>query len=687
MPRADRAIPPPADGRGRQIGAGLLALYLALAAYLVPVFPHGASANELTRWATTASLVERGSFEISWTEPLIGPIVDTARVGDRVYSNKAPGVAVLAVPAYWLARAVAGPPTSSNVRLSWTLMRWMAATLPLLLLAYWLWRRGTAPVALAAVLFATPLFLYSLLLFSHVLAAVTLYFAYHLLFGEQRQRASLRHLGAGALAGLAVLSEFPAVVPVIVFALGLVLDRARTSRDRAAGAAWFVTGGLPFAVALFWYNAAIFGSPLSFSYEHEAYAEWAAVASQGLFGIGWPTPAKIWLLWFSPARGLFFYTPLLLLSAAWLVRRPTGARDLRKTVRLAAVVATLVIVAGHGAAHGGWAAGARYLVLVLPLMLEPLTEVQESAYPRALTGVLFACSLWLSLLPALTFPFAPPEFGFPHTSFWWELLVNERWVTPTLGAAMGLGSGWLGLAPALVCLIAIFVLTTRASARPRSFFAGLVAGSVIVAGYVVLPDLDERDGPFRRASIAERFFRPADRLARFERDATMRSDLNELRRIAAQTWMVADARGVAPDDWPYALASPLVEGPASRLRRAQALAGRGDLTGAEAVLRAAGRDLPFARCEVTANLAVIAYARNRKDVALEELETGRATVARAASADCARVLFLLASLYQESGRAEDARVAFTEYLRASEGLTDADTLAMRQQAARALQAR
>lgn len=43
----------------------ILLIYVFLAVYLLPMFPHGGSANELTRWATAASLVEKDSFEIS----------------------------------------------------------------------------------------------------------------------------------------------------------------------------------------------------------------------------------------------------------------------------------------------------------------------------------------------------------------------------------------------------------------------------------------------------------------------------------------------------------------------------------------------------------------------------------------------------------------------------------------------
>src|SRR5438552_9645121 len=165
---APAALRPQADGDARGFPV-LLLVYTFLALYLIPIFPHGGSANEETRWATAASLVEHGSFEISWTERLLGPIADTARIGDRLYSNKAPGTVLLALPGYLLPRPFVGPPDARNIRVSWTLMRWLVSTLPLLAFAFTLQRRGSDPIVLTVALFATPLFLYSLLLFSHVL--------------------------------------------------------------------------------------------------------------------------------------------------------------------------------------------------------------------------------------------------------------------------------------------------------------------------------------------------------------------------------------------------------------------------------------------------------------------------------------------------------------------------------------
>ena len=235
------------------------------------MFPHGGSANELTRWATAVLLVEKGSFEISWTENLIGKNVDTARVGDKTYSNKPPGTAILAAPFYALTRLFIGAPDASNIRISWFVMRIFLSTLPLLFLAFWLYGRDVDEISLAALLFGTPLFIYSLLFFSHVLVAVFLYFAFRLLYDTER--IFLRNcFVAGLLSGLAVTCEFPAAIPVLVFGIGLFFADKR-NQNGWQNFFFFIAGGLPFALLLLIYNYAVFGSPFALSYAYESFSE------------------------------------------------------------------------------------------------------------------------------------------------------------------------------------------------------------------------------------------------------------------------------------------------------------------------------------------------------------------------------------------------------------------------------
>ncbi|HVE57999.1 MAG TPA: hypothetical protein VNB22_14290 [Pyrinomonadaceae bacterium] len=653
-------------------GLWILAIYFFLSIYLLPMFPHGGSANELTRWATAASLVEKGSFEISWTEELIGKNVDTARIGDKTYSNKPPGTAVLAAPFYALTRLFIGAPDASNIRISWFVMRLFLSTLPLLLLAFWLYGRDSDEISLAALLFGTPLFVYSLLFFSHVLVAVLLYFAFRLLYDTER--IFLRNcIAAGFLSGLAVTCEFSAVVPVLIFGIGLIFADRR-NQHRLQNLFIFALGGLPFAAFLLTYNYSVFGSPFALSYAYETFPEWAEVAGQGVFGIGFPTLSNIYLLLFSPSRGLFFFAPLLFLPVITFFTS-RERKTLRHRVKIAAVVVSILVLCGHGAAHGGWAFGARYLVFILPLMLDSFFDGEIYEFSNVWQGALFTVSFLLCTLPALTFPFAPPEFKYPHNNFWGKFLFAENWFTPNLANVFGLSSSVWTLLPALFLFFAVLFILRRYARRPGRFTIGIFAGLILVGVYLALPNLDNAENQFRRATIAERYFKPENRLEIFK-SAT---NLQTLPRVNNFEWTIADIRAYAPNDFPYLTTRDFKPSPSAEFKKVIELQKQGKTAEAEAILQKGKEDFPFARCEFATNLAVIYYTTDRKDLALTELESIQNLVNPASRPDCLRSQFLLGSLYREANETGKANQTFQKFLANTQNTNDPEIKNFRQQ--------
>jgi hypothetical protein len=653
-------------------GLWILVIYFFLAVYLLPMFPHGGSANELTRWATAVSLIEKGSFEISWTEDLIGKNVDTARLNDKTYSNKPPGAAVLAAPVYALTRLFIGAPDASNIRVSWFVMRLFLSTLPLFLLGLWLYNRDSDEVSLAALLFATPLFVYSLLFFSHVLVAVLLYFAFRLLYDTER--IFLRNcIVAGLFCGFAVTCEFPAVVPVVVFGVGLIFADKR-NENRWQNVFVFALGGLPFAALLLIYNYAIFGSPFAISYAYESFPEWAEVAGQGAFGISFPTLSNIYLLLFSPSRGLFFFAPILFLpTIAFFTSRER--KTWRHRVKVAAVIVSMLVMCGHGAAHGGWAFGARYLIFILPLMLDSFFDGEIFEFSNVWQGLLFTISFLLCAIPALTFPFAPPEFKYPHNNFWGNFLFYENWFTPNLANVFGMSSGIWSILPVLCALVAVLLILRRYARRPSRFTAGIFAGLIIVGAYLAVPNLDNAENEFRRATIAERYYKPADRLEIYKAS----TNLQTLQRVNNFEWTIADARAFAPNDFPYLPTRDFKPSPSAELRKAVELQKQGNTAEAEAVLGKGKADFPFARCEFATNLAVIYYTTDRKDAALQELENVQTVVGSVSRPDCLRSQFLLGSLYRDRGETDKANQTFQSFLTNSQNSNDPEIKNFRQQ--------
>ncbi len=423
------------------------ALYALLALLVVPVFPHFVSPNEMSRWATAAALVDLHTFEITPLLPLLGGTAfeDASEVNGRIYSNKAPGAAIVGLPAYGIARAVAGPPSAATMRTTGNAMRLLAATLPLLLLAWAVARAagtlGARPerieVTVLALLFATPLFAYGLLNFSHALTAAALFGAWVLLFVERHD------YGAGALIGLATISEYPCAIAGAVL---LLCAWRRAPR--------ILAGALPFAVCLGVYNKLLFGSVFALSSGHERNVQFRSLARQGLFGIGLPEPGTLLRLLFDPARGLFVFAPILLVALAGLIRLRRVLPSDAFLALLLVPAALLLFYSGYPNWHGGWSVGPRYLVPAIPFLLFPLAFTATTVVEWIALGASVAAVVPL----ALTFPFADRSFAAPWSTLARPLL-RDGLVAPNLLHLVG---GPLAIAvPFAIVVLALTVIAKR----------------------------------------------------------------------------------------------------------------------------------------------------------------------------------------------------------------------------------
>jgi hypothetical protein len=457
----------------------VLLLYAVLAVVVIPVFPHFVSPNEVSRWVLAAALVDRHSVDVTPYAPIIGSrFEDLSLVAGRLYSNKAPGGTLVGLPGYAAARFFVGPASGATMRISLTAMRLSAATLPALFLGFLFIRAGVRlgatenriAFALTVLLFGTPLFAYGLLNFSHALGAACLFGAWVLLFTIPRQTPHPERpdvgppgdtiplldrqpqVAAGALIGLAVLSEYP----LAVAAIALLVCAPR--RLRTAGMLKVVLGGAPFAVLLGLYNAFAFGSPFALSSGNERSPEFRALATHGLFGIGLPSLSNLLGLLADPGRGLFVFSPVLLVALAAL---PSMKRRLDRPALFGLALpplALLLVYSGYPNWHGGWTVGARYLVAALPFLVVPLLVEREgnrsAKRPLAIEPALAGASSLGVILTSLVFPFVPNAFRWPWASFALPILLHAR-IAPNIfhriSAPMAL------VVPFAICLAAILI--------------------------------------------------------------------------------------------------------------------------------------------------------------------------------------------------------------------------------------
>ena len=163
--------------------------------------------------------------------------------------------------------------------------------------------------------------------------------------------------------------------------------------DRRAFMA-YALAGLPFAVALAFYNQHYLGSPVAFG--QEVGGRIIAVAKTGS-PVVWQTPLFKGLLGLiaSPSRGLFVFSPYLLLAIPGMVQIWTTPRHAVLRPLLVAVLIVLCIEAKHFDWWGGWSYGYRHVLdmtVLLSLMFIPV--IDSLCRRMLLRGLLALTLLW-----------------------------------------------------------------------------------------------------------------------------------------------------------------------------------------------------------------------------------------------------------------------------------------------------
>ena len=467
-----------------QTPARIIGLYAILALLIIPIFPHFLSPNEFSRWIVDAAIVDDHTLDVTHVNSLFGNrIEDLARFNGRQYSNKAPGVALIGLPAYAIARIFTARP-----RVTLTAMRWLASTVPMVLLALMMMRAasrfGVGDEAirwmLLLLLFATPLFAYGMLLFSHALTAFALFGSWFFFFTERRPML------AGVLMGIAVLSEYTSAAVAIFF---LICAAIWSRRDLVR----FVAGGLPFLGILLLYNQLAFGNPINISYTFTEHADYRALARSGFFGLHTPSIGTLALQLFDPSRGLLVLSPVLVCALSAVAAR----RNLDKAAFWSLLGAPLLLIfvfACYPYWHGGWGLGARYLTPALPFIVFLIAFAEISFGAAVLMGMSIAAVVIVSLV----FPFVPPNaFPLPWGSLAWPIL-RDGLVAPNLLHFVG--------RPIAVAVPSILVIAAALIGVPRRFWSGLGAGAIITIAVGILYGGSTSSLLMARAYIEEVYF-------------------------------------------------------------------------------------------------------------------------------------------------------------------------------------
>lgn len=367
-------------GRGWRWELLLGTLVLVLLAYS-RMFPGISVPNERSRAYLTIAIVDDGSLSIDQPMERFGAMLDRSVRDGRYYTDKAPGMSFLGVVPYWLARRLTAPedwPIDDVLNLVRT---WIM--LPIALLGFFWMRRllrrldfdpRTVDAVSLAWSLGTSAFHYGTAFYGHQVVAVCLLGALDLVHAAEKEtehprRVHLRLAGAGAMAGLAGLTEYQAGLPA---ALLLLYVAVAFARRRPLALAVFVLGAAPFAVLLFGYDTLAFGGPFELSYGYLAHPVLQEIHGHGLAGVTVPEWDYAVGGFLSLDRGLFATSPIFLLSLPGLVLMwREGLRRMTVLVALGMLYFGLFISSTE-MWYAGWGFGPRLLVPMMGWAMLPV---------------------------------------------------------------------------------------------------------------------------------------------------------------------------------------------------------------------------------------------------------------------------------------------------------------------------
>jgi hypothetical protein len=343
-------------------------------------FYAGAGWNQNSQFDLTRAMVEQHTFAIDRYAFNTG---DVARHGGHVYSNKSPAISWLAAIPYALVHALESNPSDpivlglNNYFSTLAVVVPFGALIPALLYGF-ARRHGWGPVWSATVAltiaFATQLMPYSTMLMLHVPSAALMLVAL-----TTRSRPL-----SGFAAGLATAMNY-LCAPLVILAM-FVGNRQpgpstaeRRRRNVVPGALSYLLGALPPLLALVTYDKICFGSFTTISIAREDARFLQPDAVMGIFGR--PSLEALYGITISPYRGLFYFSPVLIMALGgatlWL-RSSLERRGSDNSAAGQAPATTLAIIAVLSAVffgfnvtfngwEGGFGVGGRYLVPLIPL--------------------------------------------------------------------------------------------------------------------------------------------------------------------------------------------------------------------------------------------------------------------------------------------------------------------------------
>lgn len=218
-------------------------------------------------------------------------------------------------------------------------------------------------------IFGTIIFKYSTLFFAHVMGAFFLLLSFYLLIDITRNGAHKQKLIiSGLSAGISVLIDYPfALISAIMFAF--LVYKYRSNFRTVMW--WCVSSSIP-VMFLLVYHVVAFGSPFITPYNLPTGPDDFGVHSghKVFFGITGPTWESLFGLTFGLRRGLFLFSPLLLVAIAGFYFGMKKKKYRPEIITVSAICISFFLFNASLRAYwdAGLSFGPRYLIPIIPFI-------------------------------------------------------------------------------------------------------------------------------------------------------------------------------------------------------------------------------------------------------------------------------------------------------------------------------
>jgi hypothetical protein len=275
-----------------------------------------------------------------------------------------------------------------------------------------------------------------------------------------KRRAALNLYLGGLCAGYAAITNYIIAVIVIFFLLYVVLAVPKKN-----GWLWFGLGLLGPFIAVCAYHTLCFGTPFTTNYSHQN-PQFSEAGSTVLNIFATPRWDLLLAILFSPFRGLFFSSPVLLLGGVGLVilLRANRRAHSEGLLAIASIVFLLLFNMSFNGWTGGWTTVPRYLGPAVPFLAFPIVFAAQrffktTCFLALLSGVIMLLTTAVDpqspLGNALTVPGTPDWQYNPLAQYEAPLFLTSKAnllantpfdaiTGPVSANVMGSYEGWIG---------------------------------------------------------------------------------------------------------------------------------------------------------------------------------------------------------------------------------------------------